>query len=114
MATKQKIAPVIKDNETLSALVREALRDVFEERKTIFAASQLDNVTAPRVTTVPNFKRIEDYTGAELDAAIGRGEAQMGKECFWQFLNGVDAFFERRRRERGYGFIRSQADTWRR
>jgi hypothetical protein len=115
MATKQKIAPALKDNEMLSALVREAVRDVFEERKrdAIFEASLMNNTAAPRVTPVPKFKRIEDYSGPELDAAIARAEKVFSKEEFWAFTNGVDAFFERRRRrERGFGVYAQTSGTW--
>ena len=60
----------------------------------------------------PQFKRIEQYTDGELTAAIERAEfaflpSAMSNDkglLFWKLTNGIDAFFERRRRERGFGF----------
>ena len=49
---------------------------------------------------VPTLKKIEDYTMLELNAAISRGEQQFGKELWWLLVNGVDAFVERRDRQR--------------
>ena len=52
---------------------------------------------------VPRFKRIQQYTTDELNAAISAAAEQECATQFWRLVNGVDAFFERRRRERGWG-----------
>jgi len=49
------------------------------------------------------FKKIKDYTPFELDeavkTAVDRCENGEGPLNFWTILNGVDAYFERRRRK---------------
>lgn len=65
---------------------------------------------------VPRFKRIEEYTDDELKAAIERASKQWGNTMFWSLLNGIDAFLENRRRQRGWGLsatTRATPPTWR-
>ncbi len=50
--------------------------------------------------TTARFKRIKDYDSFELDNAIKAAVdyCEASKLEFWVIFNGVDAYFERRRR----------------
>lgn len=50
---------------------------------------------------MPNFKKIRDYSPAELNSSVEQAELYLkdkGLE-FYKILNGIDAYFERRRRK---------------
>lgn len=46
-----------------------------------------------------SYKKIEEYTDAELDATIAVVSDHFGDD-FWMMLNGIDAYFEKRNRKR--------------
>lgn len=66
----------------------------------------LGNVNA-RAKTMARYpiKRIEEHEREELTAAIKVASDLLGSNLFWAVTHGIDAFFERRRRDRGYGFV---------
>ena len=77
-----------------SATQIEQLRELYAQAQ---PAPQRDAIVEP-----PRFKRIENYTDAELTAAIHKAIKQMGNTDFWCLLNAFDAFIEKRRRKRGW------------
>ncbi len=53
---------------------------------------------------MPAFKKIKDYTGPELDQAVEKAVDACARHAeympgFYEILNGIDAYFERRRRK---------------
>lgn len=55
-----------------------------------------------KVTLVPTFKKIKDYTESELDQAIEAAVIACDNSPspgFYEILKGIDAYFERRRRK---------------
>jgi len=52
---------------------------------------------------MPHFKKIKDYTPQELDLAVAEAVAHVEANGdgldFYKILNGIDAYFERRRRK---------------
>lgn len=54
-----------------------------------------------RETQMPNFKKIKDYSKQELDDSVSQAELYLKTKDleFYKILNGIDAYFERRRRK---------------
>lgn len=46
----------------------------------------------------PNFKRMADYSDAEIESAIDEAQQVLTTDVFWATCRGIDAYFEKRRR----------------
>jgi hypothetical protein len=84
----------------LRDIVRDAVATAFVDERTAHVPTARSTQYAERAPArVPHGKRIVDYTKDELTAAVERACADIGHGQFYTLLNGIDAYFERRKRQ---------------
>lgn len=74
------------------------LRDLIKDLVGLLRPAPYSNPKNPS-----GFKTIDQYTPAELDSAVKEAEeSTIGRRGFYILLRGIDAYMERRRRQKGH------------